>query len=72
MVYEAGPCGFPLYRHLRSKGVDCVVVSPTMIPKRSGERVKTDRRDSLMLARMHRAGELTVTPESRERQLRDG
>ena len=45
-VYEAGPCGFGIHRHLTSHGEDCVVVSPSMIPKRSGERVKTDRRDS--------------------------
>src|SRR5258707_11626337 len=43
-VYEAGPCGFGIHRHLTSHGEDCVVVSPSMIPKRSGERVKTDRR----------------------------
>jgi len=58
-VYEAGPCGFGIYRHLTTRGEDCVVVSPSMIPKRSGDRVKTDRRDSQMLARLHRAGELT-------------
>jgi transposase len=44
-VYEAGPCGFGIYRHLRKRGHDCVVVSPSMVPKRSGDRVKTDRRD---------------------------
>jgi transposase len=73
VVYEAGPCGFPLYRHLRAKGVECVVVSPTMIPKRSGERVKTDRRDSLMLARMHRAGELSgiYVPSEEDEAVRD-
>ena len=49
-VYEAGPCGFGIYRHLTAHGEDCVVVSPSMIPKRSGDRVKTDRRDSLALA----------------------
>jgi transposase len=57
-VYEAGPCGFGIHRHLTARGEDCVVVSPSMIPKRSGDRVKTDRRDSQMLARLHRAGEL--------------
>ena len=57
-VYEAGPCGFGIHRHLTKSGEDCVVVSPSMIPKRSGDRVKTDRRDSQMLARLHRAGEL--------------
>ena len=54
-VYEAGPCGFGIYRHLTKRGEDCVIVSPSMIPKRSGDRVKTDRRDSQMLARLHRA-----------------
>src|SRR5260370_32691637 len=57
-VYEAVPCGFGIYRHLTTRGEDCVVVSPSMIPKRSGDRVKTDRRDSQMLARLRRAGEL--------------
>jgi transposase len=57
-VYEAGPCGFGIYRHLTKRGEHCVVVSPSMVPKRSGDRVKTDRRDSLTLARLHRAGEL--------------
>jgi transposase len=47
-VYEAGPCGFGIHRHLTNRGEDCVVVSPSMIPKRSGDRVKTDRRDSQM------------------------
>src|ERR1700693_1535605 len=58
LVDEAGPCGFGIYRHLTKRGEACVVVSPSMIPKRSGDRVKTDRRDSQMLARLHRAGGL--------------
>src|SRR5438552_2982056 len=57
-VYEAGPCGFGIYRHLTKRGERCVVVSPSMVPRRSGDRVKTDRRDSLALARLHRAGGL--------------
>jgi transposase len=57
-VYEARPCGFGIYRHLIKRGEAYVVVSLSMIPKRSGDRVKTDRRDSLALARLHRAGEL--------------
>ena len=48
-VYEAGPCGFGIYRHLTKRGEACVVVSPSMIPKRAGDRIKTDRRDSQML-----------------------
>ncbi len=59
-VYEAGPCGFHIYRHLTGQGEECAVVSPSMIPKRSGDRVKTDRRDADGLARLHRAGELTA------------
>src|SRR2546427_12600808 len=55
-VYEAGPCGFGLYRHLTKRGEACVVVSPSMVPKRSGDRVKTDRRGSGTPARLPRAG----------------
>ena len=57
-VYEAGPCGFHLYRHLEAQGLECTVVSPSMTPKRSGDRIKTDRRDAEALARLRRAGEL--------------
>ena len=57
--YEAGPCGYGLYRQLKELGHECLVVAPSLIPKKAGDRVKTDRRDSLMLARLHRAGELT-------------
>jgi transposase len=73
IVYEAGPCGFGIYRHLTKRGVDCVVVSPSMIPKRSGDRVKTDRRDSLALARLHRAGELRpiYVPDDTDEAMRD-
>ena len=56
-VYEAGPCGFWIYRRLRAQGLACMVVSPSMTPRRAGDRVKTDRRDCLMLARLARAGE---------------
>ena len=72
-VYEAGPCGFGIYRHLTKRGEHCVVVSPSMIPKRSGDRVKTDRRDSLMLARLHRAGELRAiyVPDDTDEAMRD-
>jgi len=58
-VYEAGPCGYEIYRHLTSKGFDCAVVAPSKIPRQSGNRIKNDRRDAQMLARLHRAGELT-------------
>ena len=72
-VYEAGPCGFGIYRHLTAHGEDCVVVSPSTIPKRSGDRVKTDRRDSLSLARLHRAGELRAiyVPDATDEAMRD-
>ena len=58
--YEAGPTGYELHRLLTSMGVRCDVVAPSLIPKGSGDRVKTDRRDSRRLAGLHRAGELTT------------
>jgi transposase len=60
IVYEAGPCGFVIWRHLTAQGLACEVVAPSSIPRRSGDRVKTDRRDAIMLARLARAGELTA------------
>jgi transposase len=73
VVYEAGPCGYALYRHLTAKGIDCTVVSPSRIPKRAGDRVKTDRRDAEMLARLHRAGELEAVhvPRTEDEAVRD-
>ena len=58
--YEAGPTGYGLYRQITALGHDCTVVAPSLIPKRPGERVKTNRRDALTLAKLHRAGELTA------------
>jgi transposase len=58
--YEAGPGGYELHRLLTSMGVACEVVAPSLIPKGSSDRVKTDRRDAIRLARLHRAGELTA------------
>ena len=58
--YEAGPCGYGIQRHLSGRGHECVVVAPSLIPRRAGERVKTDRRDAASLARLDRAGELTA------------
>lgn len=58
-AYEAGPCGYEIYRHLSRQGYDCMVVAPSLIPKRSGNLIKNDRRDAEMLARLHRAGELS-------------
>jgi len=72
-VYEAGPCGFWIYRRLRAQGLDCRVVSPSMTPRRAGDRVKTDRRDCLMLARLGRAGELEpiYVPDAKDEAMRD-
>lgn len=73
VCYEAGPCGYEVYRQLSGLGIDCMVVAPSMIPRKPGERVKTDRRDSQMLARLHRAGELTAVwvPHAEQESLRD-
>jgi transposase len=60
VVYEAGPCGYGLYRELVEKGFDCMVCAPSLIPRKPGERVKTDRRDALKLARALRAGDLSA------------
>ena len=72
-VYEAGPTGYNLYRYLNSNGIDCTVVAPSMIPKKSGVRIKNDRRDAENLARLHRAGELTPihVPEPEDEAMRD-
>ena len=60
VCYEAGPTGFVLYWQLTQLGVECTVVAPTLVPKKSGDRVKTDRRDALKLARSHRSNDLTA------------
>src|SRR5580693_5246674 len=71
--YEAGPCGYGIQRHLSARGHECVVVAPSLIPKRAGDRVKTDRRDAASLARLHRAGELTAVwvPDAGHEAMRD-
>ena len=71
--YEAGPCGYGVHRHLTGLGHDCAVVAPSMIPRRPGDRVKTERRDCLGLAKLDRAGELTAVwvPEPEHEALRD-
>lgn len=71
--YEAGPCGYVIYRQLSALGEHCVVVAPSLIPKKAGDRVKTDRRDCLSLARLDRAGELTAVwvPDDAQEALRD-
>jgi transposase len=60
VVYEAGPCGYGLYRQLVQKGFDCMVCAPSLIPRKPGERVKTDRRDAIKLARSLRADDLSA------------
>lgn len=73
VVYEAGPTGYGIYRHLVGNGIDCIVVAPSMIPKKSGVRIKNDRRDALTLARLHRAGELDAiyVPDPEDEAIRD-
>lgn len=72
-TYEAGPCGFWLERYLRSKGQRCLVAAPSLIPKRPGERIKTDRRDARNLALALRAGTLTAVhvPTADQEAFRD-
>jgi transposase len=71
--YEAGPTGFVLYWQLTQLGVDCTVVAPSLVPKKPGDRVKTDRRDALKLAHCHRNGDLTAVwiPDEGSEALRD-
>jgi transposase len=71
--YEAGPTGYGLYRQLESLGQECLVVAPSLIPKKAGDRVKTNRRDALQLARLFRAGELTGVwvPDERHEAMRE-
>jgi transposase len=73
IVYEAGPCGYPLARELRGAGHRCEVVAPSKIPRKPGDRVKTDRRDALKLASLARAGELVAVtiPDERDEAIRD-
>lgn len=60
LAYEAGPCGYDLYRQLRAMGHDVIVVAPSLMPRRPGDRIKTDRRDAMTLARLLRSGDLTA------------
>jgi transposase len=71
--YEAGPTGYALYWQLTKMGAKCEVVAPTLVPVKAGDRVKTDRRDALKLARNYRAGELTAVwvPDAEHEALRD-
>ena len=59
VCYEAGPCGYGLQRQIAALGHDCMVVAPSLVPRKPGDRVKTNRRDAVTLARLHRADELT-------------
>lgn len=73
ICYEAGPCGFAIARHLIGKGFDVMVVAPSLIPTKKGDRVKTDKRDARKLARTHRSGDLTAVhiPDQADEVLRD-
>lgn len=72
-AYEAGPCGYDLRRFLEGKGISCDVIAPSLIPKKAGDRVKTDKKDAEKIARMHRMGELTAirVPTPAQEALRD-
>src|SRR5262247_4728049 len=72
-VYEAGPCGYWLYRYLTKKDYVCWVVAPSLIPKKAGDRVKTDRRDARQLARLMRSEDLTTVyvPQVEDEAIRD-
>src|SRR6516164_6584241 len=71
--YEAGPTGYGLYRLIKKLGHDCIVAAPSLIPKKPGDRVKTDRRDAVGLAKLLRSGELTAVwvPDERHEAMRD-
>ena len=71
--YEAGPTGYGLYRQIKRLGHECMVVAPSLIPQKPGERVKTNRRDALSLVKQLRAGDLTAVwvPDPRHEAMRD-
>lgn len=73
VCYEAGPTGYALYRLLSDMGIHCEVIAPSLIPQKPGERIKTDRRDAIRLAQLHRAAELTsiYIPTPDDEALRD-
>lgn len=73
ICYEAGPCGYELYHKLNGQGHECQVVAPSLIPGKASEKIKTDRRDSLRLAELYRAGELTAVwvPDAEQEAIRD-
>ncbi|MCR2808074.1 IS110 family transposase [Paenibacillus soyae] len=73
VCYEAGPTGYVLYRWLLEMDVSCTVIAPSLIPKRAGDRIKTDKRDAIRLAQLFRSGELTsiYIPTPQDEALRD-
>jgi transposase len=73
VCYEAGPCGYGIYRFLQKHGIDCIIISPSSMPRRPGDRVKTDKRDAQTLARLLRAGELSSVwvPDETHEAIRD-
>ncbi len=73
ICYEAGPTGYVVYWQLTELGVHCDVMAPTLVPVKPGDRVKTDRRDAVKLARSYRAGDLTPVwvPDAAHEALRD-
>ncbi|MBT9457005.1 MAG: transposase [Burkholderiaceae bacterium] len=73
IVYEAGPCGFVIWCHLTAQGLHCEVVAPSSISRPSGDRVKTDRRDAMLLVKLARSGDLSVVrmPDGVDEAVRD-
>jgi len=73
VCYEAGPTGYALYWQLTQLGVQCEVIAPSLVPRKAGDRIKTDRRDAERLARSYRAGDLTPVrvPDAKHEALRD-
>jgi len=73
VCYEAGPCGYVIHRQLTRMGIDCLVAAPSLIPRKPGDRIKTDRRDAQKLARLLRSGDLTPVwvPSMAHEALRD-
>ena len=72
-IYEAGPCGYDFQRYLTDNGIRCEIAAPALIPKKAGDRVKTDRRDARKLGRLYRSGELTAIhiPDEEQESVRD-
>jgi transposase len=72
-VYEAGPCGYVIYRHLTKMGYPCKVIAPSLTPRKAGDRIKNDTRDAVTLARCERSGDLTevIVPSEEDEAMRD-